>query len=47
MNESILDAVNGQGKILSRQLGKADQEKLDEYLNSVREVERKLGMSRG
>ena len=46
VNESILDAVNGQAKILSRQLGKADQEKLDEYLNSVREVERKLGMSR-
>lgn len=46
VNESILDAVNSQAKILSRQLGKADQEKLDEYLNSVREVERKLGMSR-
>ncbi len=46
VNESILDAVNSQAKMLSRQLGKADQEKLDEYLNSVREVERKLGMSR-
>jgi len=46
VNESILDAVNSQAKILSQQLGKADQEKLDEYLNSVREVERKLGMSR-
>ncbi len=46
VNESILDAVNSQAKILSRQLGKADQEKLDEYLNSVRELERKLGMSR-
>ncbi|MDB2499875.1 DUF1552 domain-containing protein [bacterium] len=46
VNESILDAVNSQAKILSRQLGKADQEKFDEYLNSVREVEKKLGMSR-
>ena len=46
VNESILDAVNSQAKILSRQLGKADQEKLEEYLNSVREVEKKLGMSR-
>ncbi len=46
VNESILDAVNDQAKILSRQLGKTDKEKLDEYLNSVREVEKKLGMSR-
>ncbi len=46
VNESILDAVNSQAKILSQKLGKADQEKLDEYLNSVREVEKKLGMSR-
>lgn len=46
VNESILDAVNSQAKILSRQLGKTDQQKLDEYLNSVREVEKKLGMSR-
>ena len=46
INESILDAVNNHAKILSRQLGKADQEKLDEYLNSVREIEKKLGMSR-
>jgi len=46
VNESILDAVNSQAKILSQQLGKTDQEKLDEYLNSVREIEKKLGMSR-
>jgi len=46
VNESILDAVNSQAKILSRQLGKTDQEKLEEYLNSVREIEKKLGMSR-
>ncbi len=46
INESILDAVNGHAKLLSKELGKADREKLDEYLNSVREIEKKLGMSR-
>ncbi|MCB1121705.1 MAG: DUF1552 domain-containing protein [Verrucomicrobiae bacterium] len=46
INASILDAVSSQAKILSQQLGKADQDKLDEYLSSVREVEKKLGMSR-
>lgn len=46
INESILDAVNAHAKILSQKLGKADQEKLDEYLNSIREIEKKLGMSR-
>lgn len=46
VNESILDAVNSQAKILSQQLGTRDREKLDEYLNSVREIEKKLGMSR-
>lgn len=45
-NESILDAVNTHAKILGRKLGKADQEKLDEYLNSIREIEKKLEMSR-
>jgi len=46
LNESILDAVNEHAKLLERQLGKADREKLDEYLTAVREVERKLGMSK-
>ncbi len=46
LNGSILDAVNGHAKLLERRLGKADREKLDEYLTSVREVEKKLGMSK-
>ncbi len=45
VNASILDAVNEQAKLLETQLGQRDREKLDEYLTSVREVERKLGMS--
>lgn len=45
LNESILDAVNEQAKLLARRLGQADRRKFDEYLTSVREVERKLNMS--
>ena len=47
LNQSILDAVNTQARSLSRRLGQADRQKLEEYLTSVREVERKLNMSRG
>ncbi len=39
---SILDAVLESSHDLNRQLGKADQRKLDEYLTSVREVERRV-----
>lgn len=45
LNDSILDAVNENAKLLQKRLGKTDQEKLDEYFTSVREVERKLEMS--
>lgn len=45
-NASILDAIGTQAKLFERRLGKTDREKLDEYLTSVREVERKLGMSK-
>ncbi len=41
---SILDVVQGDAKSLERQLGKRDQEKLDEYFTSVRDVERQLGL---
>ena len=44
-NASVLDAIGAQAKLLERKLGKTDREKLDEYLTSVREVERKLDMS--
>jgi len=46
LNQSILDAVRDQANQLSRRLGEADRRKFDEYLTSVREVERKLNMSR-
>ena len=42
MKGSILDAVLGDAKSLSRRVNKDDGRKLDEYLNSVREVESKL-----
>lgn len=39
---SILDAVSGDAKTLSRTLDAEDRAKLDEYLTSVREVEQQL-----
>ena len=42
MKGSILDAVLGDAKSLARRVNKDDERKLDEYLNSVREVESKL-----
>ncbi len=39
---SILDAVHGDAQALQRRLGKRDQQKLDEYFTSVRDVERQL-----
>jgi len=39
---SILDTVMGQAKKLQRDLGRQDQEKLDEYLSAVRDLEGRL-----
>jgi len=39
---SILDAVNDDAKTLSRRLNARDRDKLDEYLTSVRDVERRI-----
>ncbi|MDF1825052.1 MAG: DUF1552 domain-containing protein [Verrucomicrobiales bacterium] len=39
---SILDAVSGDAKSLGKRLDSEDRDKLDEYLNSVREVEQQL-----
>lgn len=39
---SILDLVMGEAKSLDRQLGRVDREKLGEYLDSVRTVERQI-----
>ncbi|QDV45711.1 hypothetical protein Enr13x_55900 [Stieleria neptunia] len=43
MQESILDAVNGDAKTISKQLNRRDAQKLDEYLTSIRDVEKRLG----
>jgi len=43
---SILDAVNGDAKALGRHLGKRDQEKLDEYFASVRDVEKQMELGK-
>jgi len=42
---SILDTVNTEAKKLQRDLGKRDQEKLDQYLTSVRDLESRLVQS--
>lgn len=43
---SILDAVHGDAKTLQPRLGKRDQEKLDEYFTSIRDVERQLELGK-
>lgn len=42
---SILDLVESDAKVLQRRVGREDQEKLDQYFTSVRELERKLTQS--
>jgi len=39
---SVLDFVGGQSKRLNRLLSKADQDRMDEYFTSVRELEQRL-----
>ncbi len=41
-DRSVLDAVLADAKNLRRRISRLDQRKLDEYLNSVREVERRV-----
>lgn len=43
--KSILDLVRSDADILKRRIGREDQEKLDQYFTSVRELERKLAQS--
>ncbi|MCI0459346.1 MAG: DUF1552 domain-containing protein [Gemmataceae bacterium] len=45
-NQSILDRVREQAASLSRQVSAGDRAKLDEYLTSVREVEKRLAPMR-
>lgn len=42
-NKSVLDFVMEDAKALRRDLGYTDTQKLDEYLTSVRDIERRLG----
>lgn len=44
---SILDEVLGEANSLSRQLGAADQRKLEEYLTSVRQTEQRIERLQG
>ena len=39
---SVLDAILGEARSLNHKLGKRDQQKMDEYLTSVREVEQRV-----
>ncbi len=45
-NQSILDLVKTDADVLMRRVSRSDQEKLDQYFTSVREVERKLTLSK-
>lgn len=42
LNRSILDTATGDIKDVKRKLGRIDQERLDQYLHSVRDVEKRL-----
>jgi hypothetical protein len=41
-NKSILDFVNEDARTLQKHLGSTDRRKLDEYLSSIRDIERRL-----
>ncbi len=45
LGKSILDAVGGQAKELSRSIGSADRNRLDQYFTSVRELELQMQMA--
>ena len=46
LGQSILDTVAGKAKYLQRNIGSKDQERLDQYFTSVRDLEERLHMSR-
>ena len=45
LRTSVLDAVLEDAQSLNRQLGGADQQKLEQYLDSVRELEKRIELS--
>lgn len=46
LGQSILDAVGGQASDLRRSMGAGDRNRLDQYFTSVRELERRMQMSK-
>jgi hypothetical protein len=42
---SLLDSVTDRARFLSRQLGASDQAKMDQYLEAVRDIERRIQMA--
>jgi BMFP domain-containing protein YqiC len=44
--QSVLDAVGGQAKDLQRSVGARDRDRLDQYFTSVRDLERRMEMSK-
>jgi hypothetical protein len=46
LNVSVLDRVNSRAKDLSRKISATDRAKLDEYMTSVREIERRVEVMR-
>ncbi len=44
-NMSILDMINDRAKVLHTELGPADQARLSDYLDTVRELERRVAMA--
>lgn len=46
LGQSILDVVADQAKDLQRNVGSRDRERLDQYFTSVRELEKRMAMSR-
>jgi hypothetical protein len=46
LGQSILDAVADQAKDLQRNVGTRDRDRLDQYFTSVRELEKRMAMSR-
>lgn len=46
LQSSILDMIKGDANRLERNLNQQDRDKLDEYLTSVRDVEKRIGLRR-
>lgn len=46
LGQSILDSVAGQAQALRRRVGSHDGERIDQYFTSVRELEKRMQMSR-